>query len=181
MYASLGFSPSSELGLREGRLQSILHPDGRGRWYFGRPGWAFHFGLSKLAFGVAGQQRLSVRKTMRTAKIVLIEDNPADVFLIEMVLKESEIPYELTKFQSGEDAIGALCAPGGRTTKMLFSDAIFLDLHTPKSDGFVVLGKLRQTPHLAEVPIAILTSSQSIRDKNRVGLLGHTRYIEKVA
>ena len=135
----------------------------------------------RSSLSVAGQQARLGKKTMRTAEIVLVEDNPADVFLIEMVLKESEIPYELTKFQSGEDAIGALCAPEGRTTKMLCSDATFLDLQTPKSDGFVVLGKLRQTRHLAEVPVTILTSSQSIRDKNRVGLLGHTRYIEKVA
>jgi chemotaxis family two-component system response regulator Rcp1 len=116
---------------------------------------------------------------MRTAKIVLIEDSPADIFLIEMALKESEIPYELTKFKNGEDAIGALCAPEGQTTNTLCPDAIFLDLHTPRSDGFLMLEKLRRTPHLAEVPIAILTSSQSTSDKNRVGLLAHTRYIEK--
>jgi CheY-like chemotaxis protein len=35
------------------------------------------------------------------------------------------------------------------------------------------------SPHLAEVPIAIITSSQAMSDKRRVSLIGRTRYIEK--
>ena len=38
---------------------------------------------------------------MNPARIVLIEDNPADVFLIELALKENGIAYELTRFASG--------------------------------------------------------------------------------
>lgn len=116
---------------------------------------------------------------MNIAKIVLIEDNSADVFLVEMALKESAIPYEMTRFNNGEEAVESLCAPEGPTTKTLRPDAILLDLNTPKSDGFVVLGKLRQAPHLADVPIAIITSSKATSDKHRVGLIGRTRYIEK--
>ena len=61
----------------------------------------------------------------------------------------------------------------------LFQAVRDLDLNTPKSDGFVVLEKLRRAPHLAEVPIAIITSSQAMSDKRRVSLIGRTRYIEK--
>lgn len=116
---------------------------------------------------------------MNIAKIVLIEDNSADVFLVELALKESDISYEMTRFNNGEEAIQSLCAPEGPTIKTLRPDAILLDLNTPKSDGFAVLGKLRQAPHLATVPIAIITSSQATSDKHRVGLIGRTRYIEK--
>ena len=116
---------------------------------------------------------------MNIAKIVLIEDNSADVLLIELALKESDILYEMTRFHNGEEAVSALCPPEGPTTKTLHPDAILLDLNTPKSDGFVVLEKLRRAPHLAEVPIAIITSSQAMSDKRRVSLIGRTRYIEK--
>jgi CheY-like chemotaxis protein len=55
---------------------------------------------------------------------------------------------------------------------------ILLDLNTPRSDGFQVLIKLKQTPRLADVPIAILTSSQATSDKHRAALQ-NVRYIQK--
>jgi CheY-like chemotaxis protein len=113
------------------------------------------------------------------AQIVLIEDNSADVFLVELALKENGIAYELTRFKNGQEAVDSLCAPGPAATDAFAPDAILLDLNTPKSDGFHVLGQLRQNPRLSDVPIAIITSSQARSDKYRTSLLGAVRYIEK--
>jgi CheY-like chemotaxis protein len=41
--------------------------------------------------------------------IVLIEDNPADVLLVKMALKENGLNCEMTIFKSGKDAVKALC------------------------------------------------------------------------
>src|SRR5260370_41851154 len=117
---------------------------------------------------------------MKPAQIVLIEDNPADVFLVELALKESRVTYDLTKFKSGEEALMALCPPEGTQTSAFVPDAILLDLNTPKSDGFQVLLKLKLSPRLARVPLAIITSSQAARDKHR-NPLQVTRYIQKPA
>lgn len=116
---------------------------------------------------------------MNAAQIVLIEDNSADVLLVEMALKQSSISYELTRFRDGQEAVDSLCAPEGTPAHAFHPDAILLDLNTPRSDGFVVLGKLRGNPHLSDVPIAILTSSQARSDKHRTGIAGGVRYIEK--
>ena len=116
---------------------------------------------------------------MNSAQIVLIEDNSADVLLVEMALKENGISYEMTRFKNGQEALASLCAPERTATNAFHPDAILLDLNTPKSDGFEVLRVLRQTPHLADVPIAIITSSQARSDKHRTGLMGGVRYIEK--
>ena len=116
---------------------------------------------------------------MKTAEIVLIEDNPADVYLVEMALQVNQVPYNLTRFETGEDALGVLCTPEGAPGRDFHPDAILLDLNTPKSDGFEVLGTLRQNPNLADVPIAIITSSQARSDKHRTSLMGAVRYIEK--
>jgi CheY-like chemotaxis protein len=115
---------------------------------------------------------------MKAAQIVLIEDNLADVLLVEMALRENDIFYEMTRFENGEEAINALCVPEERA-KAFYPDAILLDLNTPRSDGFDVLWKLRRHPHLVDVPIAILTSSQARSDKDRTALMGSVRYIEK--
>jgi chemotaxis family two-component system response regulator Rcp1 len=116
---------------------------------------------------------------VNTAHIVLIEDNSADVLLVEMALKENGIPYELTRFKNGQEALDFLCAPAGTAANAIHPDCILLDLNTPKSDGFEVLGKLRLNPYLADVPIAIITSSQARSDKHRTSLMGAVRYIEK--
>ena len=117
---------------------------------------------------------------MKAAQIVLIEDNPGDVLLVELALKESGVLHEMTKFKSGEEALRALCPPEGTETSAFVPDAILLDLNTPKSDGFQVLIKLKQAPRLAHVPMAVITSSQAPSDKHRTSIQG-TRYIQKPA
>jgi CheY-like chemotaxis protein len=58
-------------------------------------------------------------------------------------------------------------------------DAILLDLNTPKSDGFGVLSRLRETSRLAKVPIAISTSSQATSDQARIASFRDVRNISK--
>jgi two-component system, chemotaxis family, response regulator Rcp1 len=86
---------------------------------------------------------------MRAAQIVLIEDNPADVLLVELALEENGITHEMTKFKNGVEALRALCPPEGTETSAFVPDVILLDLNTPKSDGFQVLIKLKQSPRLS--------------------------------
>jgi CheY-like chemotaxis protein len=113
---------------------------------------------------------------MKPAQIVLIEDNPADVLLVRMALEENAIEHSLMRFEDGAEAVQALCAPAGR--EAVVPDAILLDLRMPRTDGFAVLVKLRQTPRLARVPIAILTSSRAQSDRQRAAIQG-VRFIEK--
>ena len=113
---------------------------------------------------------------MKSAQIVLIEDNPADVLLVRKALEENGIEHALTRFESGEDAIRTLCAEG--KGEVFVPDAILLDLNTPRTDGFEALHRLREFPRLSSVPIAILTSSRDGKDKHRAAIQG-ARYIEK--
>ena len=63
---------------------------------------------------------------MKPAQIVLIEDNPADVLLVELALKENDIICHLTRFANGEEAVRVLCGP--EAPDSLVPDAILLDL-----------------------------------------------------
>ena len=117
---------------------------------------------------------------MSVCNIVLIEDNPGDVFLVERALKELDITCDLTTFSNGQEALKRLCPPEGTgADHQVLPDAILLDLNTPKSDGFEVLSRLRGNVWLAHVPIAIITSSQATSDMARASRLGAIRYIQK--
>lgn len=105
----------------------------------------------------------------------MIEDNPADVFLIEEALRTHEVPYNLTWFSDGEQAIDMLRTPDG----VVIPDMVLLDLNLPKVDGKEVLAQIRGMSTFAKIPVAILTSSDSPRDREETRRLGASCYIKK--
>ena len=109
-----------------------------------------------------------------TVRIVLVEDNPADVYLIRRALREKGIEFEMTCFEDGEKALKALSEQAREAP-----DLILLDLNLPQTQGVEVLGKIRSMPKLADVPIGILTSSESPSDMRRTAVLGAAGYIKK--
>lgn len=112
--------------------------------------------------------------TSKTARIVLVEDNPGDVLLVRKALQEKGIKFELTCFEDGQQALNSLSRQGSKAP-----DLILLDLNLPKTEGIDVLREVRGMPKLAGVPVVILTSSTSPTDIHRTGLLGAARYITK--
>lgn len=111
---------------------------------------------------------------VRKASIMLVEDNPADVLLVRKALQEKGLNFELTCFDEGEKALKNLSQPG-----RLLPDLILLDLQLPKIQGIDMLRLIRNMPKFADVPVVILTSSESPGDKHRTELLGAARYIKK--
>jgi len=113
-------------------------------------------------------------QALKAVAIMLVEDNPADVFLVRKALQEKGIKFELTCFDDGQKALNSLAEQGRKVP-----DLILLDLNLPQTDGVDVLRQIRNMPKLADVPVAILTSSESPADMNRTALLGTARYIRK--
>jgi CheY-like chemotaxis protein len=112
--------------------------------------------------------------TVKTASIVLVEDNPADVLLIKKALQEKGIKCALTCFEDGEKALKNLSQAG-----RLSPDLILLDLNLPGIDGVEVLRKICNIPRLLKVPVVIITSSESPSDIQRTQRIGAARYIRK--
>lgn len=113
-------------------------------------------------------------KRKKTVRILLVEDNPGDVGLLEKTLERRLIPYEITRYEDGEQALRALS-----TQNCFVPDLILLDLNLPRRDGFDVLREVRRRPSLVGVPVGILTSSEAVTDRHRVALIGAERYIHK--
>ncbi len=102
-------------------------------------------------------------------RILLAEDNPADVYLIEEALREHGVTFQLAVAQDGEQAIAMV------SESALNFDIVLLDLNMPKRDGSEVLEILRGT----STPVIVLTSSDSPVDRTEAMRLGATRYIRK--
>jgi chemotaxis family two-component system response regulator Rcp1 len=115
----------------------------------------------------------------RHAQIVVVDDNPADVFLIEEALRTQGIQFDLTRFEDGEQALDALCRGGIERGEYPLPDLIFLDLNMPRAEGIEVLKAIRQNAQLASTPVAVLSASESPRDQDNVELMGPTRFVRK--
>lgn len=110
-------------------------------------------------------------------EILLAEDNPADVRLIREALTIHNIDYSLHVVNDGEKALGFLGALGKESPIRI--GLILLDLNLPKSDGRDILRAIKQSPEVCEVPVLVLSSSDSPVDRAETASLGASRYIRK--
>jgi CheY-like chemotaxis protein len=108
----------------------------------------------------------------RTVRILLAEDNPADVYLIEEALREHQIPFEMILAEDGEAAITMMAKAVEKP------DIVLLDLNMPKRSGGEVLERLRRDSGTG-MPVIVLTSSDSPSDREEAMRLGATCYIRK--
>ncbi len=92
------------------------------------------------------------------AHMLLVEDNPADVRLVEIALEEAELQNPLSVVTNGEDAISYL-KKEGRYGDAPVPDLVLLDLNLPRKSGYDVLTEMRNHPLLAEIPTIVLSGS----------------------
>lgn len=95
--------------------------------------------------------------------IFLVEDNRADIRLIEEALKHSSVPYEVVTVRNGMDAMAYLRQEGEYASSPR-PDLILLDLNLPKKDGREVLAEIKADPDLKRIPVVVLTTSSNEDD-----------------
>ena len=116
--------------------------------------------------------------TDKTREILLAEDNPADVYLIREALREHSVDYTMRVASDGKEVLRIL-SPEQAQTQAQSLGLIILDLNLPRHDGIEILEHLRQMRELAHIPVVVLTSSDSPRDRLMANQLGATCYLRK--
>ena len=145
-----------------------------------------HRGASNSRMNVrvgGGEERLQGAKLehgsiVPTARILVIEDNSADVFLLGRALSQQDRPFELVCLADGYDALAFIRREGAYADAAI-PNLILVDLNLPKCDGEVILREIRHAKHLAGVPVCAWSSSQSRRDRDLLKELGVVRFITK--
>ncbi|MDQ3728848.1 MAG: response regulator [Actinomycetota bacterium] len=96
-------------------------------------------------------------------KILLVEDQPADIRLTQEVLKQGKVANELHVAEDGEKAMEFLRKEGDYAD-MPRPDLVILDLNLPRMDGKEVLRAIKTDPDLLQIPVIMLTTSAAERD-----------------
>ena len=100
------------------------------------------------------------------------------MYLVREALAEHGLAADLEVVEDGRDAIARIRGEG-RYAQAPVPDVVLLDLNLPRCDGRDVLRAIRENPATAKVPVAVLTSSDSPRDRADVAELAADRYVLK--
>lgn len=113
--------------------------------------------------------------------ILLVEDNPDDILLIQRAFKRANLVNPLHVIQDGDSAIEYLAGTGSYADREIhpLPTLLLLDLKLPRRSGLEILEWLRQQPMLRRLPVVVLTSSRENVDVNRAYDLNVNSYLVK--
>lgn len=110
--------------------------------------------------------------------ILLLEDEPADAYLVRVALKEYKIYVKLHHVVDGRDGLDFL----HRVGKYLDAPRprlILLDLNMPRMNGREFLTAIKADDQFKDIPVVVLTTSEVERDVLASYQLGAAGYITK--
>ncbi len=113
--------------------------------------------------------------------LMLADDDPDDREFIQDAFRESGFTGAFQVVENGEELIAHLRSgkrsgdPGKRPQPNL----ILLDLNMPKLDGYEALDFIKGDPSLKQIPIIVLSTSESQEDIAKTYHLGVNSFITK--
>lgn len=118
---------------------------------------------------------MAILSQILQGRILIIDDNPANVLLLERMLKEGGF----SRVHSLTDSEQALVL-----VKEIQPDLVLLDLHMPGMDGYEVIQQLRQEgqrqdDHEGYLPILVLTADITPGAKNKALAMGAKDFLAK--
>lgn len=111
-----------------------------------------------------------------TIRVLIVEDNPVDLYFIQEALKAVEFDHEQIAVDDGEPALQLLRQEEPYQNEPP-PDLVILDLNLRRVDGREVLSYIRGSRTLKETPVAIVSSSPA--DAVHAENLGADCYIRK--
>ena len=128
--------------------------------------------------GPAMEVGLNGAPVVYPARVLVIEDNNSDVFLLERALNTQDLRFELIHLVDGGEALAFIRREGAYADAPV-PDLILVDLNLSRYSGEELLHEIRDAKHLAGVPVCAWSSSQSKRDRARLMDLGVARFVTK--
>ena len=121
--------------------------------------------------------------SVREGVILLAEDDPNDVLLIQRAFQRNHVANPVQVVRDGEEALAYLSGQAPFADRELHPLPVLMlmDLKMPRKSGLEVLEWVRQQPVLKRLPIIVLTSSNQSPDVNRAYELGANSYLVKPA
>jgi len=116
-------------------------------------------------------------RLLRDAEILLVEDNPGDVFLVEECLRDLSMAVRLHVARDAAQAMGFF--ERVERSAIVTPALVLLDLHLPLVGGLELLTWIRSRPCFVSLDVVVLTCSDSQSDVARSREIGISEYVIK--
>ena len=110
------------------------------------------------------------------SKILLVEDNPADVELTLRAFKRNKLSNAVHVVRDGVEALEFLFRDDGAANELC---VVLLDVKMPRMDGVETLKRMRADPRTRHLPVVMMTSSSEESDRLASYAHGANSYIVK--
>jgi CheY-like chemotaxis protein len=111
-------------------------------------------------------------KAKKGLKILMIEDDEADAYLIKRALRKNPKVGEIVHVRDGVEAVELI------DDQQFRPDLALVDLKMPRKDGFSLLRDLGVHAN-ADFPAVVLTSSRAGADRVRARIRGAVQFVTK--
>jgi two-component system, OmpR family, alkaline phosphatase synthesis response regulator PhoP len=109
------------------------------------------------------------KEASRPARVLIADDNPQGVELLEAYLAESD--FDVQSAADGEETL--------RKVQEWKPDLILLDIMMPKISGFEVCKRIRANPATADIAVLMVTALDQPSDMGRAVDAGATDFLTK--
>ena len=123
-----------------------------------------------------------MRRASQSSKVVLVvEDNPNDISLVQLGARNAECPFEFKFVEDGEQALAYLDGHGAYADRSEYPlpDLVVLDLNMPRRDGFQVLKWIRTRPRFEHLQVIVWTGLEHPDTSERVRRAGANLFLRK--
>lgn len=118
------------------------------------------------------------RPKPRKLDILIIENDPAMVYLTKEAFREAGMTECIASVPDGDEAL-ALLRRKEKYSQHPHPDLILLDLHLPKKSGLEVLAEIKGHPRLKVTPVVVVSGSANPSEVREAYKLHASCYIRK--
>jgi len=137
-------------------------------WFELRSTPAPHLAIAGAESTIAAHAQVPTDPRLRT--LLYIEDNPANLTLVEQLIARRS---DIRLLSAGNGTLGIKLARASRP------EVILMDIHLPDINGFEALNILRSEPATAKIPVIAVSASAMPLDVERGLKAGFFRYLTK--
>lgn len=121
---------------------------------------------------------LQIQILEEPVEVFLVDDNPADVFLLREALRQSGIHIHLEVAYGSEEALAYL-RKEGHYVSAREPNLVLLDLNLPKKNGWEILSELKEDLRLRHIPVLIWSNAADLANARVAYRLNANGYIVK--
>jgi len=108
---------------------------------------------------------------MEGATLLIVDDEPVNIELINLLVEELELPVRIATAENGHEAIAL--------ARELTPSLVLMDLKMPGLDGWEATRQLKADPETAGIPIIAVTAQAMVGDRERAIEAGCDGYVTK--